>query len=87
MSQPYILVEHFGKYALLLRSAFDQICDPTDWKKPVHAMVPWESASVYMDAVRYMTATTCECERVQRDGVTYALLKSVGYRAGPAGDG
>lgn len=87
MSKPYILVEPFGKYALLLQQAFDQICDPEDWKGPIHAMVPWDAANVYMQAVQHMTATSCTCELVTRDGIAYALLKSVGYRAGPAGDG
>lgn len=80
------LVERCGAYSMLLRVAFDQICDPTDWRGPIDALVPWDSANIYVQAVRYMTATVCECRQVKKGGEIYAHLTSVGYRMGPAGD-
>jgi hypothetical protein len=79
------LVEHSGAYALLLQTAFNQICNPDDWKAPIDALVPWEAANVYMQAVEFMTATTCQCERVKKEGLYYGRLTSIGYRDGPAG--
>jgi hypothetical protein len=80
------LVERPGAYALLLQTAFNQICDEQDWKAPIDATVPWEAANVYMDAISHMTATTAKCEQVRIDGQVYARLTSIGYRMGPAGD-
>lgn len=80
------LVEHHGAYSLLRRAAFDQICDPADWKGPINALVPWEAASVYVDAVKYMTATEPMGRHVVKEGVSYCHITSVGYRMGPAGD-
>lgn len=81
-----ILVEREGAYSLLLRAAFDQICDKQDWKAPVNALVPWEAANIYMDAVTYMTAVRPDCNRVVKEGVVYGHITCVGYRMGPAGD-
>lgn len=81
-----ILVERPGAYSLLLQTAFNQICDPQDWKGPIDCVVPWEAASVYIEAIKYMTATTPVSHVEQMDGQLYAHLTSVGYRMGPAGD-
>lgn len=84
-NKPSILVERPGKYAMLLQTAFNQICDPDDWRGPIDATVPWEAANIYMEAIEFMTAAPAECERIRIDGMFYARLKSVGYRMGPAG--
>lgn len=76
------VVEKHGAYAQLLQTAFDQICREDDWKGPIDALVPWEAASVYIEAIQFMTATTPTCVQM---GVR-AHLTSPGYRAGPAGD-
>ena len=73
-------------HATLMRIAFDQVCDPTDWKGPIDCIVPWAVANVYVEAIKFMTATTPTFERCS--GVTgnpSFRLQSVGYRAGPAG--
>lgn len=81
-----ILVESFGAYANLMRTAFDQVCNKEDWKAPVNALVPWEAAKVYMQAIEFMTAAKVTCERVVKEGCVHAHLTCVGYRMGPAGD-
>lgn len=83
--KPYVLVEPQGAYSELLRLAFDQICNKDDWKAPIDCMVPWDAASIYMQAIAFMTATTATCVRVERDGHLWARLTSIGYRNGPAG--
>lgn len=79
------LVEPWGDYPALMRLAFDQVCDKDDWRAPVNALVPWQAANVYMQAIEFMTAVRPDCERVVKEGVEYAHLTCVGYRAGPAG--
>lgn len=64
VAAPYRLVETWGAGATLLRTAFDQICDPNDWKAPVDAMVPIELLGVYLKAVQYMTGESCTGKEV-----------------------
>lgn len=80
-----VLVEYRDGFCDLLRSAFNQICDPDDWRGPIDCLVPRVGASIYVEAIRFMTATDPTCEYVVKDGMQYARLKSIGYRAGPAG--
>lgn len=75
-----------NQHAELMRFAFGQIHDPDDWRGPIDCVVPWSAANLYMDAIRFMTATEPEFDHVGRHGeVAMARLKSIGYRAGPAG--
>lgn len=68
----------------LMHFLFKQVQDPNDWKGPIDAVVPWDCANVYMQAVEFMTAVRPTCERIPgMPGV--ARLTCVGYRAGPAG--
>lgn len=83
--KPYRLVEHGGAYATLLQAAFDQICDTDDWRGPIDCMVPWTGASVYVDAIRFMTATEPRAVHTVQEGQSFARITSIGYRAGPAG--
>jgi hypothetical protein len=82
---PYRLVEMPGAGSTLLHTAFDQICDPNDWKAPIDAMVPIELLGVYLKAVQFMTGESCTGKEVTREGVRYYRLRSIGYRAGRAG--
>lgn len=75
-----------NEHADLLRAAFNQVCDPADWKNPVDCIVPWASASVYTEAIAFMTATTPICRHTIVKGYDCARISSVGYRMGPAGD-
>lgn len=74
------------EHADLLRTAFSQICDPDDWKAPIDCIVPWASASLYVQAITFMTATNPACKHVIVKGYDCAHLTSIGYRMGPAGD-
>lgn len=75
------------QYAELMRAAFNHVCDPNDWKAPVDAIVPWGLANIYIDAIRFMTATIPTAERcADVTGNPSFRLQSVGYRMGPAGD-
>lgn len=69
------------QHAELMRFAFAQICDPKDWKGPIDAIVPWDCANVYMQAVQFMTAVQPVCERVSGN---MARITCIGYRRGPA---
>ena len=80
------LVEQVGAYSILLNAAFEQICDPADWRGPVDAMVPWEGVNIYLQAVEYMTATIPTCKHVVMEGKSFGRITSIGYRMGPAGD-
>lgn len=81
-----ILVERWGAYTLLLRTAFDQICDKQDWKNPVNALVPWDAANIYVQAVEHMTGAPVKADFVRKEGLSFAHITCVGYRMGPAGD-
>ena len=65
----------------LLEHAFNQICSKEHWKGPINAVVPSRIASVYVEAIRFYTAT----EPVQLAvDAEHVRLVSVGYWAGPA---
>ena len=66
-----------------LRTAFDAVCDPDDWKGPIAAWVPGEAVLTVCEAIRFFTATE---PKVALDVETMRyLITSEGYRAGPAG--
>lgn len=66
----------------IYRAAFDQVCNPADWKAEVDCVVPYELANLYKQAIEFMVGapvTGCKVE-----GGMYHL-RSIGYRAGPCG--
>lgn len=71
--------------AEVYRLAFDQVCNPADWRGPIHAVVPWEVASIYLQAVEFFTGVQPMCERKYVDNRFIAELTCKGYRNGPAG--
>jgi hypothetical protein len=71
------------KHVELLRLAFNAVCNPNDWKAPVDAIVPFEAASMYYDAIVFVTGTTPKSERTVDGNMR---LMAIGYRAGPCGD-
>lgn len=81
-----VIVAEEGRIALY-HLAFSQVSDPKDWKGPIKAYVPWELATLYMDAIEFMTGVrpTAEVRRIP-DGRQFYYLECVGYRAGPCGD-
>jgi hypothetical protein len=68
----------------ILRAAFNQICNPVDWKGPINAVVPACLADLYCEAIKFMTAT--DPVRFGNEDRGFVRLIALGYRAGPAGD-
>ena len=65
---------------------FGQIAPQPNWKGPVEALVPWDMANVYMQAIEYMTAVKPDCESIYVPHMgRCAKLTCVGYSKGPAG--
>lgn len=70
--------------AEIYRKAFDQVCDPADWKGPIDCAVPWDVANVYMQAIEFMTGLKPHSEYVT-GYPAMARLTCIGYRSGPCG--
>lgn len=68
--------------ACIYRKAFDQVCDPNDWKGPIDCVVPYEVANIYMQAIEFMTGVK-PAGSMTETGMY--RLRCVGYRAGPCG--
>lgn len=75
-----------NEMADIYRVAFDQICDPKDWKGPVDCLVPWDSANVFIQAIEFMTGLRPQAARINHAGRDCYRLTCIGYRAGPCGD-
>lgn len=71
----------------LYRHAFDQVCNPDDWKAEVACWVPWSMANLYMQAIEFMTGVLPSCggRVVLTTGEEVTFLSCVGYRRGPCG--
>lgn len=74
------------QHADLLRVAFNQVCDPEDWKGPIDCIVPYDSANIYMQAIEFMTGVKPHHENVVVNCERMFRLTCCGYRAGPCGD-
>lgn len=74
------------QHVALLRLAFEQIAPQPDWKGPVDAVVPWETANVYMQAIELITGSVAKHESVYVPGEgRFAILTAVGYRVAMGG--
>ena len=67
-----------------LRTVFDAVCDPHDWKGPIAAVCPGELVLMTVAAIDFMTATIPQVT-LNTTTMQY-LITSEGYRQGPAGD-
>ena len=67
----------------ILRAAFGQVCDPDDWRGPIDCLVPEKLASLYHEAIVFMTGTVPVIHQTESRAVL--RLTAIGYRAGPAG--
>lgn len=67
-----------------LRTHFDRICDPADWKGPIAAAVSGESVMLTVAAIEFFTATTPSVSL--NTWTMQYIIESPGYRRGPAGD-
>lgn len=78
LTEPVYLT--YSRYALDV--AFDAVACPTDWRAEIDSVVTVEKVSVTIAAIQHHTAT---------NPVVYSMpygicrVRSVGYRAGPAG--
>lgn len=82
---PEIKTLTFDQLAVVYRAAFDQVCDPADWRGPINCLVPWDVANIYMQAIEFMTGVKPECTHTVDSGRRSAHLVCVGYRNGPCG--
>jgi hypothetical protein len=72
---------HFDRAAL--ETAFNQICDPIDWKNPINRVISTRAVPLAREAIRYFTATDTIEMDAGEPGKT--RIVSIGYRHGPAG--
>jgi len=79
----------------ILKAAFEAVCDKTDWKNPINALVRVDEydfigLDLYIKAVVHFTGTTPEVYVAEgfdkQKGYAIYRLVSEGYRLGPAGD-
>jgi hypothetical protein len=77
----------YGHSEKTLSDAFDVLTRKRHWKDPISKWIPEILYSVYNDACKFYTATSLSISsyRFTADGETFVLVKSVGYRNGPAG--
>ena len=74
-----------------LRTLFDAVTDPADWKAPIRTTVRAGPGATGLlrkiaAAVAYFTATEVEVREVLVGGrLDHFEVTSIGYRAGPAG--
>lgn len=73
----------FTNAEAMYRFAFDQVCDPIDWKAPIDCEVPYNIAYLYTQAIEFMTG-------VKPTGTTNGVsiygmyrLQCCGYALGP----
>lgn len=80
-------VEEMNTKLPKLKTAFDKVCDPEDWKAPIYARVKitnFDELLELHEAVVHFTGTVPSFECDPATGVT--TVKAAGYRMGPAGD-
>lgn len=69
-----------------LERAFNRIADSADWRAPIKARVDdVADLPVILAAIAYFTATEGEVEIDADENGDFRTVRSVGYRAGPAG--
>lgn len=80
-------LEMTGYDAADLSDAFDSVKAKTHWKDPIDAIIMAERRDIVEAAIKFYT-TTVPRFTTHYDATTAGLLRvrSVGYRAGPAGD-
>jgi hypothetical protein len=64
-----------------LRKAFDLVCDPKDWKEPIHAVIPRKRWEITREAIIFFTATE---PWIVSDLGNLLVIHAIGYRRGPA---
>lgn len=86
-------VEHDGYTHGELRTAFDMVADPDDWRAPIDSIVTERAVALVSSAVVFFTATVPQTRRMgahekrarRSPCENPVLVTSPGYRMGPAG--
>lgn len=68
-----------------LAAAFERVRNPGDWKAPIRAVIPASERSVVEKAVLWFTATV-PLFAAAAGSTEHLLVRSPGYRLGPAGE-
>ena len=68
-----------------LRTAFEKVQNPDDWKGPIEAVIPLGDRKVTEASVEFFTATKAQIELHMYIYPPCVSVRSVGYRMGPAG--
>ena len=66
-----------------LEAGFNAVCDKTDWKAPISAVVGESLVGLVYSAIMHFTATCPKVSRLENGNFS---VESIGYRMGPAGD-
>jgi hypothetical protein len=77
-----VSVGYKGYPVPVLHYAWDKVKDPTDWKKPVVAVVSADILDVVVAAIEYFTVTVPTVFCVDDET---CVVVSAGYRMGSAG--
>lgn len=66
-----------------LDAAFAKVADAADWRNPIYEVVDRDEVEVTVRAIEHFTAAPVEVIDLQ--WADEFMVKSVGYRLGPAG--
>ena len=66
-----------------LEAAFDKVADPADWREPIYEVVDRDFVDVTVRAIQHYTAAPVEV--IDLHWNDEFMIKSPGYRLGPAG--
>ena len=66
-----------------LEAAFGKVADPADWRNPIYEVVYRDDVEVTVRAIQHFTAAPIEV--VDLEWNDEFMIKSFGYRLGPAG--
>ena len=67
-----------------LEAAFDDVCNPDDWKSPIDSVCRADQQDIVSRAVVFFTATVPTFDPIP--GTNKVRVTALGYRRGPAGD-
>lgn len=76
------MTEAYDEKQARLRTAFDKVADPTDWKGKVNGVIDAADVNDVVDAVIYFTGTVPTVTPARGGKLR---VRSVGYRMGPCG--
>ncbi len=78
--------EYKGYKVADMRRTFEKLCDPQDWKAPIHALIPHQLFGLAAVAVEFFTCTELKVVGGPEPLTGRILVHADGYRMGPAGD-